>query len=97
MRLRPVDPPPQANSAKRSNATNRLAGLAATALPAAALMIVPAAAPFPIATLIPVASAACPGAEVVFARGREEPPDVGFVGDAFANSLRSKVQMPVGA
>ncbi|WP_370494439.1 cutinase family protein [Mycobacterium sp. pR1184] len=49
-------------------------------------------------TLAPVASAGppCPGAEVVFARGREEPPGAGLVGDAFANSLRSKTQLPVG-
>jgi len=45
---------------------------------------------------LPVASAACPGAEVVFARGREEPPGVGAVGDAFVNSLRAKTRMPVG-
>jgi cutinase len=63
---------------------------------AAALVIAPAATPLP-AALTPVASAACPGAEVVFARGREEPPGLGAVGDAFVNSLRSKVGMPVGA
>ncbi|WP_369829658.1 cutinase family protein [Mycobacterium sp. E2479] len=45
----------------------------------------------------PPASADCPGAEVVFARGREEPPGVGYVGAAFLNSLRAKVRMPVGA
>jgi cutinase len=37
-----------------------------------------------------------PDAEVVFARGREEPPGVGAVGDALVNSLRSKVRMSVG-
>lgn len=48
--------------------------------------------------LAPMASAGppCPGAEVVFARGREEPPGAGLVGDAFANSLRSKTQLPLG-
>lgn len=45
----------------------------------------------------PAASAGCPGAEVVFARGREEPPGVGYVGAAFVNSLRAKTRMPVGA
>jgi cutinase-like protein len=69
--------------------------LAAAALLAATLVIAPAATPFPTSALIP-ASAECPGAEVVFARGREEPPGVGAVGDAFVNSLRSKVRMPVG-
>ena len=33
----------------------------------------------------------CPDVEVVFARGTNEPPGVGGVGDAFANSLRSQV------
>jgi cutinase len=98
MRLRSVDPPPQATSGSRSNAANRLAGFAAAASLAAALVIAPAAAPFPIAAPIPAASAACPGAEVVFARGREEPPGAGFVGDAFVNSLRPKVpNMPIGS
>ncbi len=97
MRLRPIDPPPQASSASRSNAANPLAGFAAVALLAPALVIAPAAAPFPTAALIPAASAACPGAEVVFARGREEPPGVGQVGDAFVNSLRAKVHMPIGS
>ncbi len=65
-----------------------MAGFVGTALLAATL---------PISPSIPKASAACPGAEVVFARGREEPPGLGQVGDALVNSLRSKVQMPVGA
>jgi cutinase len=72
-------------------------GFAAAALLAAALVIAPAAVPFPSAPPIPGASAACPGAEVVFARGREEPPGVGFVGDAFVNSLQGKAHMPVGS
>ena len=74
----------------------RVLSLAAAALLAAALVIAPAATPFSTAALIPAASAACPDAEVVFARGREEPPGVGAVGDALVNSLRSKVRMSVG-
>ncbi|OBI74232.1 cutinase family protein [Mycobacterium asiaticum] len=66
--------------------------LAPAALLAATFVIVPAAAP----SSIPVAAAACPDAEVVFARGREEPPGVGAVGDAFVNSLRGKTRMSVG-
>jgi cutinase len=97
MMLAPIDPPPQPSSGGRSDAPNRLAGFAAASLFAAALVIAPALTPFPTAALIPAASAACPGAEVVFARGREEPPGVGLVGDAFVNSLQSKVHMPVGA
>jgi cutinase len=68
---------------------------AATAL-AAALVITPAATPFSTAALIPSASAACPDAEVVFARGRQEPPGVGAVGDALVNSLRSTTSLSVG-
>jgi cutinase len=98
MRLRrPVGPVPQASSAKRANPAHRVAGFAAAASLAAALVITPAAVPFPSAPRIPAASAACPGAEVVFARGREEPPGVGFVGDAFVNSLQGKAHMPVGS
>jgi cutinase len=76
-------------SAFTSHPANRFLGLAAAGSLAASLVTVPA--------LIPSASAACPGAEVVFARGREEPPGVGLVGDALVNSLRSKVHMPVGS
>ncbi|WP_156685940.1 cutinase family protein [Mycobacterium sp. Marseille-P9652] len=47
-------------------------------------------------TPAPVASAACPDAEVVFARGREEPPGVGAVGDAFVNALRAQTPKSVG-
>src|SRR6516165_3292915 len=94
MTRRPVDSPPQANPGSGSKAAHRLAGLGAAALLAVAWVIAPAAAPFPAA--IPVARAACPGAEVVFARGREEPPGVGFVGAALVNSLQGKVHMPVG-
>jgi cutinase len=64
----------------------RAVALLAATLLAPMLAIVPA----------PVASAACPDAEVVFARGREEPPGVGAVGDAFVNSLRGKTRMSVG-
>lgn len=48
------------------------------------------------AWLLPRASAGCPDAEVVFARGREEPPGVGAVGDALVNSLRGKTRMSIG-
>ncbi len=45
-----------------------------------------------------MASAACPDAEVDFARGREEPPGVGLIGQSFINALRTKVpQMTVGS
>ncbi len=75
---------------------HRVLSLAAAVPLAAASVIALAAMPFPIPALIPAASAACPDAEVVFARGREEPPGVGAVGDAFVNSLRAKTRMSVG-
>ncbi len=68
--------------------------LAVAALLAAAFAIVPAT--IPTAALIPAASADCPGAEVVFARGREEPPGVGAVGDALVGSLRAKTGVSIG-
>lgn len=67
--------------------TLRLVSLALAA--SAALLIAP-----PLATR---AWADCPGAEVVFARGREEPPGLGAVGDALVDSLRGKTRLSVGA
>jgi cutinase len=60
------------------------AGMGAAALAAAAgILANPSAAP--------VASADdCPNAEVVFARGTNEPPGLGKVGDAFVDSLRQQ-------
>lgn len=72
-------------------AVKRSARIAGTAALAGSLTIVG-----PGVAAIPTASAECPAAEVVFARGREEPPGAGLVGDAFVNSLRSKTQVPVG-
>ncbi|MDV3127483.1 cutinase family protein [Mycobacterium sp. 21AC1] len=46
---------------------------------------------------LPAASAApCPEVEVVFARGRTEPPGVGKLGNAFVSALRSKTDKNVG-
>jgi cutinase len=82
----------------RSSAAKRVAGFANAALLAAGLLIAPALAPVPAMGTIPTASAACPDAEVDFARGREEAPGVGEVGQAFINSLQSKVpHMSIGA
>ena len=57
----------------------------AAAFLAAALVIAPA----------PKASAACSDAEVVFARGRQESPGAGVVGNAFISALRSRVNKNV--
>lgn len=57
---------------------------------AAALLIAQSAVP--AGNSVPAARAdACPDIEVVFARGTDEPPGVGRVGQAFINSLRGKV------
>src|SRR6188508_2698909 len=45
----------------------------------------------PIALASPAATAPCPDVEVVFARGTTEPPGVGGTGQAFVDSLRSRV------
>ena len=79
-------------------ARKRLARFASSALLAAGLLIAPALAPYQVAGPIPTASAACPDAEVDFARGREEAPGVGEVGQAFVNSLQRKVpRMTIGS
>ncbi|OBH07472.1 cutinase [Mycobacterium sp. E2699] len=64
-------------------------GLTAAFLAAVALFVVP--------KLLPLASASCPDVEVVFARGTDEPPGVGKVGQAFVNSLRQDTRKSVGA
>ena len=62
--------------------------LAAAAALAATLVIAPAATPPSLTgVLIATASAQCPDVEVVFARGRQEPPGVGQIGDALVASL----------
>ena len=58
-----------------------------------ALLVVPATTTH----LTPSALAApCPAVEVVFARGRTEPPGVGILGNAFVSSLRSKANKNIG-
>lgn len=70
--------------------------LVAAAALAAIMLVAPTAMPLSAAPLIPVASAACPDAEVVFARGRQEPPGVGQIGDALVNALRGQTPMSIG-
>lgn len=66
------------------------ARVAAALALAAVSVLAPALAPTN-STLIPTASAACPDVEVVFARGRQESPGAGVIGNAFVSALRSKV------
>jgi cutinase len=64
------------------------AGLGAGALLAATALLI---APSADRATVPVAAATdCPDAEVVFARGTNEPPGMGRVGDAFVDSLRQQ-------
>jgi cutinase len=97
MRLGPIVLPSQTRVRRSSRVARRLAGFMAAALLAAGLLTAPALAPRPL-TSLPQASAACPDAEVDFARGREEAPGVGAVGQAFINSLQRKVpHMTIGS
>ena len=85
MKLRSVSPSPQSIPVR----------FAVAGLLAAALVLAPATTRTPASTLIPTASAACPDAEVVFARGRQESPGAGVLGNAFTSALRSKVNKNV--
>jgi cutinase len=69
----------------------RLPAGAAAALLAAALLGAPVVIPAGSPGAVAPAAAACPDAEVVFARGRLESPGPGAVGNAFISALRSKV------
>lgn len=63
------------------------------------LAVFVAVALLPFASVLaatPAVAASCPDAEVVFARGREEPPGVGQIGDALVSSLRSKTSKSIG-
>jgi cutinase len=74
-----------------------LTRLAVAALFAGGALNAPAVIPFST-TALPVASAVCPDAEVDFARGREEPPGVGLIGQSFITALRKKVpKMTIGS
>ena len=62
--------------------------LAAAGLLATTLVLAPV-------KLIPTASASCSPIEVVFARGRQESPGAGVIGNSFVSALRSKVNRNV--
>jgi len=73
----------------------RCAVFVAAALTAAAAVVAPVVMPSSTAGLggaLPVAKAAdCPDIEVVFARGTNDTPGLGRIGNAFVSSLRNKV------
>ncbi len=60
----------------------------AVALTAVALAVAPAVSGLGLAS---AQAAGCPDIEVVFARGTDEPPGIGRVGQAFVDSLRGQV------
>jgi cutinase len=60
-----------------------LLALAATVLVAMTALVSP--------VTLPTAAAACNDVQVVFARGTDEPPGIGRVGQAFVNALRPKI------
>lgn len=65
--------------------------VATAALTAAVALIVPVSGPVPGGSLGVASAADCPDIEVVFARGTDESPGLGRIGNAFVNSLRNKV------
>jgi len=69
-------------------ASQSIRGVCVAGILATGLMLAPA-------TLIPTASASCPDVEVVFARGLQESPGAGVVGNAFVSALRSRVNKNV--
>jgi trehalose dimycolate hydrolase len=72
----------------------RRAGLGAAAVLAAGVVLI---APSAVSRDVPSARADdCPDAEVTFARGTDEPPGVGRVGQALVDSLRQQTGMNIG-
>jgi cutinase len=54
--------------------------------------VIAVGAPVIVCSAAPTAAlTSCPGAEVVFARGTHEPPGIGRVGQAFVDSLRTRL------
>ncbi|WP_156749291.1 cutinase family protein [Mycobacterium sp. 1165196.3] len=71
-------------------------GLAAVMAAAAALLPATVLTPGAPGAAPPAAAANCPPVQVVFARGRNESPGPGVLGNAFISALRSKVNRTVG-
>ena len=64
---------------------------------AVAMLLTPAAWPSGVPNGMPTAGAApCPEVEVIFARGRVEPPGVGRIGDALVEKVRARTDKDVG-
>ncbi|WP_163749782.1 cutinase family protein [Mycolicibacterium helvum] len=70
--------------AGRARSAGRWVGVGTSALLTAGVLLV-------VRTALPIASASdCPDAEVIFARGTDEPAGMGRVGDAFVDALRTQ-------
>ena len=54
------------------------------------------AATFLVLAAPPAVAAPCPDVEVVFARGRTEPPGTGQIGEAFVDAVRARTEKSVG-
>ena len=79
---------------ERIRSVGRWAGLAAAALLAAGVLLV---APSAVPRGVPSTAADdCPDAEVIFARGTDEPPGIGREGQAFVDSLRQDTGKNIG-
>jgi cutinase len=76
---------------------NALRFATAVSSAAASILLAPAVLPAESSAILPAAHAAsCPDVEVIFARGRLEPPGTGRIGQAFVNALRTKTPRKVG-
>ncbi len=76
---------------RRNLAKRCLVATSAAVLTATALLIAPAVSPNAIGGMGTASAEDCPAIEVIFARGTNDTPGLGRVGDAFVSSLRGKV------
>ncbi|AMO60206.1 cutinase [Mycolicibacterium phlei] len=58
-------------------------------------LLAPSVLPGTPTAVVPTAAAACPDAELIFARGRTEPPGPGAIGNALIGAIRSKTKKNV--
>jgi cutinase len=61
-----------------------------------AAIVAPAAVGTTAGTLPSASAQSCPAVEVIFARGRVEPPGIGALGSAFVNALRARTNKSIG-
>ncbi|MCX6481291.1 MAG: cutinase family protein [Mycobacterium sp.] len=75
----------------------RMRIMVSVSVAAVAMLFTPAALPTGFPGGVPTASAQpCPQVEVIFARGRVEPPGVGRIGDALVEKVRARTDKDVG-